>query len=94
MGTKWLSVRVPLQSHIQTIFYHRNNYLLWVINKVTDDTKKISSTDQSNYSSNDIIHCLIFSYQGDTGSNLLKSMKRQVSKHVKLEIMFNGRKLN
>ena len=37
-------------------------------------------------------------YQGDKGSNLLKSMKRYVSKlvpeHTKLEITFTGKKLN
>ena len=37
-------------------------------------------------------------YQRDKGSNLLKSMKRYVSKllpeHTKLEITFTGKKLN
>ena len=37
-------------------------------------------------------------YQGDKGSNLLKSMKRYVSKlvpeHTKLEITFTGKKVN
>ena len=37
-------------------------------------------------------------YQRDKGSNLLKSMKRYVSKllpeHMKLEITFTGKKLN
>ena len=36
-------------------------------------------------------------YQGDKGSNLLKSMNRYVSKllpeHIKLEITFTGKKL-
>ena len=66
--------------HIQTVFHHRNNYPLWVINKVIDDAKKVVSTDENDSTSDDKIHCLILPYQGDKGSNLLKSMKRYVSK--------------
>ena len=82
--------------HIRTVFHHRNNYPLWVINKIIDDVKKVLSTDESDSSNNDKIHRLILPYQGGKGSNLLKSMKRYVSKllpeHTKLEI--TGKKLN
>ena len=56
------------------------------------------SADENDSSSNDKIHRLILAYQRDKGSNLLKSMKRYVSKllseHTKLEITFTGKKLN
>ena len=84
--------------HIRTVFHYRNNYPLWVINKVIDDAKKIVSTDENDSSSNDKIHCLILPYQGDKCSNLSKSMKRYVSKllpeHTKLEITFASKKRN
>ena len=84
--------------HIQTVFHHRNNYPLWVINKVINDAKKVPSTNESDSSSNDKIHQLMLPYQEDKGSNLIKSMKRYVSKllpeHTKLEIIFKGKKLN
>ena len=77
--------------HIQTVFHHRNNYPLWVINKVINDAKKVPSTNESDSSSNDKIHRLMLPYQEDKGSNLIKSMKRYVSKllpeHTKLEII-------
>ena len=84
--------------HIRTVFHHRNNYPLWVINKVTDDAKNLPSTN-GNYSiSNDKIQRLMLTYQGDKGSNLLKSMKRYASEllpeHKKLEVTFTGKKLN
>ena len=84
--------------YIQTAFQHRNNYPLWVIDKAIDNAKKVPSADQNDSSSNDKIHRLMLPYQGDKGSNLLKSMKRCVSKplpeHRKLEITFTGKKLN
>ena len=84
--------------HIRTVFHHRNNYPLSVINKVIDDAKKVVSTDENDSSSNYKIHHLVLPYQGDKGSNLLKSMKRYVSKllpeHTKSEITFTGKKLN
>ena len=84
--------------HMRTVFHHRNNYPLWVINKVIDDAKKVPSADENDSSSTDKIHHLMLPYQGDKGSNLLKSMKRYVSKllpeHTKLEITFTGKKLN
>ena len=84
--------------HIRTVFHHRNNYALWVINKVIDGAKKIPSSTENDSSSNDKIHRLMLPYQGDKGSNLLKSMKRYVSKllpeHTKLEITFTDKKLN
>ena len=84
--------------HIRKVFHHRNNYPLWVINKVIDDAKKIPSANESDSSNNEKIHRLMLPYQGDKGSNLLKSMKRYVSKllpeHTKLEITFTGKKLN
>ena len=84
--------------HIRTVFHHRNNYPLWVINNVIDDAKKVPSTNENDSSSNDKIHRLMLPYQGDKDSNLLKSMKRYVSKllqeHTKLEITFTGKKLN
>ena len=74
--------------HIRTISHHRNNYLLWVINKVIDDTKKIPSANENDSSSTDKIHRLTLPYQGDKGSNLLKLIERYVSKllseHTKL----------
>ena len=84
--------------HIRTVFHHRNNCPLWVINKVIADAKKVPSASENDSSSNDKIHRLMLPYQGDKGSNLLKSMKRYVSKlvpeHTKLEITFTGKKLN
>ena len=84
--------------HIQTVFHHRNNYPLWVINKVINDAKNVPSTNESDSSSNDKIHRLMLPYQEDKGSNLIKSMKGYVSKllpeHTKLEISFKGKKLN
>ena len=84
--------------HIRKVFHHRNNYPLWVINKVIDDAKKIPSANESDSSNNEKIHRLMLPYQGDKGSNLLKSMKRYVSKllpeHTKLEVTFTGKKSN
>ena len=84
--------------HIRKVFHHRNNYPLWVINKVIDDAEKIPSANENDSSNNEKIHRLMLPYQGDKGSNLLKSMKRYVSKllpeHTKLEITFTGKKLN
>ena len=84
--------------HIRTLCHHRNDYPLWVINKFIDDIKKIPSANENDSSSNDKIHRLLLPYQGDKGSNLLKSMKRHVSKlvpeHAKLEITFTVKKLN
>ena len=84
--------------HIRTLCHHRNDYPLWVINKFIDDIKKIPSANENDSSSNDKIHRLLLPYQGDKGSNLLKSMKRHVSKlvpeHAKLEITFTGKKRN
>ena len=82
--------------HIRTVFHHRNNYPLWVINKVINSAKKVPSTNESDSSSNDKTHRLMFPYQGDKGSHLLKSTKRYVSKlltvHTKLEITSTGKK--
>ena len=76
--------------HMRTVFHHRNNYPLWVINKVIEDAKNVPSTDQNDLSSNDKIYRLMLPYQGDKGSNFLKSMSRYVNKllpeHTKLEI--------
>ena len=84
--------------HIRKVFHHINNYPLWVINKVIDDAEKIPLANENDSSNNEKIHCLMLPYQGDKGSNLLKSMKRYVSKllpeHTKLEITFTGKKLN
>ena len=84
--------------HILKVFHHRNNYLLWVINKVIDDAEKIPSANENDSSSNNKIHCLMLPYQGDKGSNLLKLMKRYVSKllpeHTKLKNTFAGKKRN
>ena len=84
--------------HIRKVFHHRNNYPLWVINKVIDDAEKIPLANENDSSNNEKIHCLMLPYQGDKGSNLLKSMKRYVSKllpeHTKLEITFTDKKLN
>ena len=56
------------------------------------------SANENDLSRNDKIHRLMSPYQEDRGSNLLKSMKRYVSKllseHTKLEITFTGKKLN
>ena len=77
---------------------NRNNYPLWVIKKVIDDAKKVSSADQNDLTSNDKIYRLILPYQGDRGFNLLKSTERYVTKllpeHTKLEINLTGKKLN
>ena len=74
--------------HIPTVFHHRNNYPLWIINNVIDDAKKIPSANENYLSSNDKIHRLMWAYQRDRGSNLSKSMKSYVSKllpeHTKL----------
>ena len=84
--------------HIRKVFHHRNNYPLWVINKVIDDAKKIPSANENDSSNNEKIHRLMLPYQGDKGSNLLKLMKRYVSKllpeHTKSEITFTGKKPN
>ena len=76
--------------HMRTVFHHRNNYPLWVINKVIEDAKNVPSTDQNDLSSNDKIYRLMLPYQGDKSSNFLKSMSRYVNKllpeHTKLEI--------
>ena len=84
--------------HIRKVFHYRNNYPLWVINKVIDDAEKFPSANENDSSNNEKIHRLMLPYQGDKGSNLLKSMKRYVSQllpeHTKLEITFKGKKLN
>ena len=84
--------------HTLKVFHHRNNYLLWIINKVIDDAEKIPSANENDSSSNNKIHCLMLPYQGDKGSKLLKLMKRYASKllpeRTKLEITFAGKKLN
>ena len=54
---------------MRTVFHHRNNYPLWVINKVIEDAKNVPSTDQNDLSSNDKIYRLMLPYQGDKGSN-------------------------
>ena len=83
---------------MRTVFHHRNNYPLWAINKVIEDAKNVPSTDQNDLSSNDKIYRLMLPYQGDKGSNFLKSMSRYVYKllpeHTKLEITFTGKRLN
>ena len=85
-------------SHIRTVFHHRNNCPLCVVNKVIDDAKKVPSGDENDSSSNDKIYRPMLPYQGGKGSNLLKSVKTYVSKllpeHTKLEITFTGKKLN
>ena len=65
--------------HMRTVFHRRNNYPLWVINKVIEDSKNVPSTDQKDVSSNDKIYRLMLPYQGDKGSNFLKSMSRYQS---------------
>ena len=84
--------------HLRKVLHHRNNYPLWVINKLIDDAEKISSANENGSSNNDKMYHLMLPYQEDKGSNLLKSMKRYVSKllaeHTKLEITFTGKKLN
>ena len=81
--------------HIRKAFHHRNNYLLWVINKVIDDAEKITSANENVSNSNDKIHRLMLEDKGDKGSNLLRSMKRYISKllpeHLMLEITFTGK---
>ena len=42
--------------NIRKVFHHRNNYLLWVINKVIDDAEKIPSANENDSSSYDKIH--------------------------------------
>ena len=83
--------------HVQTVFHHRNNYPLWVINKVINDVEKVPSANENDSSSNDKIHRLVLPYQEDKCSNLLKSMKRYASrlppKHTKIEITFTGKNL-
>ena len=66
--------------HIGTVFHHRKNYSLWVINNVIDDAEKNLSANENDSSSNNKIHRLMLPYQGDKGPNLLKWMKRYVSK--------------
>ena len=84
--------------HTLKVFHHRNNYLLWIVNEVIDDAEKIPSANENDSSSNNKFHRLMLPYQGDKGSNLLKLMKRYVSKllpeDTKLEITFRGNKLN
>ena len=74
--------------HIWTVFHHRNNDALWVINKVIDGAKKIPSSTENDSSSNDTIHRLMLPYQGNK-VNWLKSVERYVSKllpeHTKIE---------
>ena len=81
--------------NIRKVFHDRNNYLLWVINKVIDDAEKITSASENVSNSNDKIHRLMLVDKGDKGSNLLRSMKRYISKllpeHLMLEITFTGK---
>ena len=81
--------------NIRKVFHDRNNYLLWVINKVIDDAEKIPSASENVSNSNDKIHRLMLVDKGDKGSNLLRSMKRYISKllpeHLMLEITFTGK---
>ena len=85
-------------AHERTVFHHRNNYPLLVINKVIDDALNVPSTDENDSCSNYKTHRLMLHYQGDNGSNLVKSMKGYVSKLLpeltKLEFTFAGKKLN
>ena len=84
-------------AHERTVFHHRNNYPLLVINKVIDDALNVPSTDENDSCSNYKTHRLILPYQGDNGSNLVKSMKGYVSKLLpeltKLEFTFTGKNL-
>ena len=84
-------------AHERTVFHHRNNYPLLVINKV-NDALNVPSTDENDSCSNYKTHRLMLPYQGDNGSNLVKSMKGYVSKLLpeltKLEFTFAGKKLN
>ena len=66
--------------HIGTVFHHRENFSLWVINNVIDAAEKNLSANENDSSSNNKIHRLMLAYQGDKGPNLLKWMKRYVSK--------------
>ena len=70
--------------HKRQGFHHRNNYPLWVINKVIDDAEKIPSANENDKAgSNDKINRLLLPYQGDKGSNLLKWMKRYVYRSIR-----------
>ena len=51
-----------------------------MINKDINDAKKVLSVGQNDLSRNDKTHHLMLPYQEDKGFNLLKSMKRYVSK--------------
>ena len=68
-----------------------------VINIVTEDVKKVPSADQNNSIS---LKFTVWRYhiKEKKGSNLLKLVKRYISKflpdHTKFEITFTGRKLN
>ena len=84
------------RSGTYTVFHPRNNYPLWVINKVIYDAKKVPLADQDFSSNNDKSFHLMLPYEGDKSFNLLRSMKKFVSnllpEHTKLEITFTGKK--
>ena len=58
MFNRWIFAR--RLEHMKTVFRHRNNYPIWVINKVIDDVKKVPSAAENDSSSNDKTHHLIW----------------------------------
>ena len=85
-------------SLISTKVYRKNTNMDIYINWKSFAPNKVPSTNENDSSSNDKIHLLTLSYEGDKGSSLLNSMKRYLSKllpeYTKLEITFTGKKLN
>ena len=85
--------------HNRAVFYHQNNYSLWVIDKIINKVKeKPKVTKVDNDESGDKKRRLVLPYIGDRGNHVLRSMEKYVRelppKKSTLQIMYTGKKLS
>ena len=93
-------------NHIQKVFLEINDFPLWVIKQIfAEEEQKYKHQNIENKDSNVINiesgnkrHLLVFPYQGEQGSRLVKSLKRSITKILpeatQLEFGFTGSKLS
>ena len=68
--------------HIRAVFYHQNNYPLWVIDKIINEVKeKAKVTKLENDENGDKKHRLVLPYKVDTGNHILRSMKNMLENY-------------
>ena len=85
--------------YIRAVFYHQNNYPLWLIDKIINEVKeKPKVTKVDNVESCDKKHRLVLPYKGDRGNHILRSMKKYVRKLLPkkstLRITYTGKKIS